>query len=358
MGANRATAIRRLQVRTVPLLLRGLAGLPPRLVVEALGAAALLQASAEPGYVRRVVRWVRRLAPERPAHRVALALLRNRGRFLAIAAWPSLMDPDAFRRRTAVEGLEHLEAARRHGGVILLGFHLGPGMAGWVLARAGHPSTTVAGGYRFRGWPAPRASWGGRPARHAVLVGDGAAARALALHRVRRLLLDGATVRITADGALGDVAFPIPLAGEQLVVRKGWWALRRQTGAGVLPVLTRLAGGRVVVTLHPPLPPPDPDDEADLAACRAALEPLVVTYARRFPDQCLGIFRTAPDGPAGRHDLVDPHVAGGFPVTAAAVEGGRRGVRVSGIAPGPGGDPRTRSPARAGRPPDAGRILP
>jgi lauroyl/myristoyl acyltransferase len=283
------------QARAVPLLLRVLAGLPPRLVVEALGVAGLLQACVEPTYVRRVVRWIRRVAPEgRSRARIALALLRNRGRFLAIAAWPSLMDPDAFERRTVVKGLEHLEAARRRGGAILLGFHLGPGIAGQVLARAGHPSVTVAAGWRFRRWPSRRPSWGPGIGRRSALIpldGHDALARAVVLQRVRRLLLAGAVLRITADGAFGDVAFPIMLEGEQFTVRKGWWALRRQTGASVLPVLTSVVGDRVVVTVHPPLPAPDPDPETDLVACQGALEALLGAYVRRFPDQCLGIFR-------------------------------------------------------------------
>jgi lauroyl/myristoyl acyltransferase len=100
-------------------------------------------------------------------------------------------------------------------------------------------------------------------------------------------------VRVTADGEFGDVAFVVPVAGEQLVIRAGWWVLRRQTGAPVLPVLTRWSGSRVVVTVCPPLPPPVADPTADLLACRNALEPILQDYARRFPDQCLALFRSS-----------------------------------------------------------------
>ncbi len=40
------------------------------------------------------------------------------------------------------------------------------------------------------------------------------------------------------------------------------------------------------MTVHQPLPPVDPDPERDRELCRDALAPLLLDYARRFPEQC------------------------------------------------------------------------
>ena len=53
-----------------------------------------------------------------------------------------------------------------------------------------------------------------------------------------------------------------------------------------MPVLARREGRYVVMTVHLPLPPPDPDQARDVAACRAALAPIIEDYVRRYPAQC------------------------------------------------------------------------
>ena len=294
-------ALLRLQAAAVPLLLRGMRGLPTAVVVEALGLGGLIQACFEPRYCWRVLAWVRGFAITRRAQlRLAFEILLNRGRFLAIHAWPSLLDPEEFGRRTVLEGAEHVDAVRGRQGVILVGFHLGPAIARPVLAYNRYTTTTLRGRWRFRQWPAERSTWQEVMTRMPVIASplDDPGARAIVLHRLRRLLLAGEMVRVTGDGEFGDVAFVVPVAGERLVVRAGWWVLRRQTGAPVLPVLTRWSGSRVVVTVCPPLPPPVADPTADLLACRNVLEPILQDYARRFPDQCLALFRTSMEVPS------------------------------------------------------------
>jgi lauroyl/myristoyl acyltransferase len=294
----RSSALLRLQAVSVPLLLRGLRRLPPAVVSEVLGLGALVWACFEPRHARRVFAWMRGLARgRRAAVRLGLALLQNRGRFLAIAAWPSQMGPDELGRRTVLEGREYLEAARCHGGLILVGFHLGPQVDRHVLHVAGYSTTTLVGRFRFHGFPRAGVGWEAVVARATFIdaAAGGPAARAAALHRARLALRSGAIVRISGDGEAGETLLRLPVGGEVVRVRAGWWALRRQTGAPTLPVLTHRAGTRVVVRIYPPLPPPVADTEDDLAACRETLRPLIEDHVRRFPDQCLELFRHPPD---------------------------------------------------------------
>jgi lauroyl/myristoyl acyltransferase len=109
------------------------------------------------------------------------------------------------------------------------------------------------------------------------------------LYRARRILLDGGNVFISADGAHGQIAFTVPLAGGPVAIREGWRVLRRATGATVLPVLSHMEGRRQITTVHPPLPPLAADPLLDLDACRDALGHLLGDYVRRFPDQCYSL---------------------------------------------------------------------
>ena len=106
------------------------------------------------------------------------------------------------------------------------------------------------------------------------------------LYQARRILLDGGAICISADGAAGRVAFHVPLRGGPLFVRSGWLALRRQTGARVLPALSHIDGRDHVVTVHPPLPAPCPDRGEDVDACRATLATLLQAHVDRHPEQC------------------------------------------------------------------------
>ena len=71
-----------------------------------------------------------------------------------------------------------------------------------------------------------------------------------------------------------------------MIIRSGWLSLYRQTGARVLPVVTHLEGRTQVITIHPALPTPLPDDVDPLGAWRDILVALVRDYVRQFPEQC------------------------------------------------------------------------
>jgi hypothetical protein len=43
------------------------------------------------------------------------------------------------------------------------------------------------------------------------------------------------------------------------------------------------------VAVHAPLPPVDPDPAHDLAACWAAMTPLLHDYVLRYPEQCYAL---------------------------------------------------------------------
>ena len=281
-----------LQARGVPLLLRALAWLPSPMVEGILGLVGLTQAFLEPSRARRAFAWAAS-QPEtgKGKWRLALSLLFNRGRLLAIVASPARMTPESFLRRVVLEGVPHLEAARKQGGTILLGFHLGPNVAGMAFRAHGYTFTATGEGWNFKGWPRARTEWRSIPRRdgHVLWPGPDPAVRGAGLYRVRRALLAGRTVRITADGRSGREAFRIAVPGGEVVIRAGWWILRRQTGATTLPVLAHRQGPKVVVTVHAALPAPTPDPLQDLAACRDALSGLLQEYVRRFPEQCVSL---------------------------------------------------------------------
>jgi lauroyl/myristoyl acyltransferase len=70
------------------------------------------------------------------------------------------------------------------------------------------------------------------------------------------------------------------------VIRSGWLALRRHTGAVIVPLLARRRGRTRIITLYPPLPPLEADPERDRAVCREVITALLQEYVRRFPEQC------------------------------------------------------------------------
>ena len=113
------------------------------------------------------------------------------------------------------------------------------------------------------------------------MVAAGAAGGGV-LRRACRVLLAGESLFLAADGGRGREAFRVPLPGGPVVVRAGWLALREQTQAPVLPVLSHREGPAQIVTVHPPLP-------ADLASCEKIVGRLLDDYTRRFPEQCYSL---------------------------------------------------------------------
>jgi len=268
------------------MLLRALHRLPWPFGEEVLSAVFVAKALGSRGDLRRALTWASGFASGGRRWRLALSVLASRGRFVARAALIGMRSADDVRRRFAVRGEEHLQAAS--GAVILLGFHVGPPYSYVALRAAGHPVTLV--GLRRIPEKWSRRAWG-RPEgeNRDLMLGEDGASRATMLYRARQVLRQGGTLYMTADaveGTEGREAFRLVVHGRDVIVRSGWLALRRKTGAAVLPVLAHLEGRTGIVTIHPPLPKPEPDPVSDGAACRDALERLLVDYARRFPEQC------------------------------------------------------------------------
>ncbi len=197
-----------------------------------------------------------------------------------------IRDPQILRDRLQVIGEEHLARAWERGGVILLGFHVGPPGSGLALRLLDYPVRSLHGpvGLDFSmgsGWRRIHSSLGSIP------VDSGEPSHwAVALHQARQHLGAKGLLSIAADGANGAAAFRIPLPGGPLVIRSGWFVLRRHTGATTLPVLAHRDGRHRVITIHPPLPAPLIDPDEDRAACREVLALRLDSYLRQFPAQC------------------------------------------------------------------------
>jgi lauroyl/myristoyl acyltransferase len=234
---------------------------------------------------RRTAAW----AAEQPGRRswhLAASLCAFLGRWTARSKFLGLRCPDDLRRHLVVEGEEYLAATS--GGVILLAFHLGPPKADVALRTLGHRVTCVAGAQRrMSDWcrPAwrsllessPDLSPGGNPDRWLGV-----------LYQARRILLEGGTVYIMADGG-GRELFRVPLPGGPAIIVAGWLNLHRQTGARVLPVLTHLKGRTQIITIHPALPMRAADPGSRPSAWQETLTSLLEDYVRRFPEQCFGL---------------------------------------------------------------------
>ncbi len=280
----------RIQAVAIPLVIRALKACPLPLLETIFGGISLARALTEP---RRVARALARANSQgRVGIRrwsLVLRLLVNRGRFLALAAAPAVVEPEALRGRLYVEGATGFESGPQGTGRIVLTFHLGPGLTGVAMALQGLTTTGSGEGWSFENWPLPKPSWRGIPHVASVLWrADDTASRAVAMHQLYRLLADGHTVRLPADGGVGGELFAMPLpGGGRLVIRAGWWVLRRRTAVPVFPVLCHQEGRRIVVVVHPPLPPVGADAAEDLAVCRAALSALIADYVQRFPAQCV-----------------------------------------------------------------------
>lgn len=263
----------------MPLLRR----LPPALSRHLLAILSVCDGLVRFARFRRTLAWAAlQGASGWTRWQLAVAVLANHGRFVADEAAIGVANSDDLCKGTVIEGAEYLSAASE--GAILLGFHLGPPRTWLVLRELGYPVRIAGRLEAARGNPAWREAFEMQEAVR-LPAGD-TVGRLSGLYRIRKLLLDGALVYITADGPFGREAFRIELPGGLLVVRIGWLALRRQTRVPVLPLLVHRDRGRRVIVVHPPLPDPDEDPERDAARCKAALAPLIEAYVRRYPDQC------------------------------------------------------------------------
>ena len=262
--------------------------LPAWLGEASLAFGALAQGITSSARRRQALAWVAaQPGPRRSDWLLACSLLAFRGTCMASMEQLGVRDLAALRARTTIEGVERLEGTTQLGGVLLLGFHLGPYVDPVVLRSHGYRATVAVRTQRRHGSHDPT-SWWLHPPEDLVLFPN-PTWRLRALYELRRRLLAGRTVYLAADGLHGTEAFRIDLPGAPLVLRTGWMILRRSTGATTFPLLSRREGRRIVVTIHPPLPDPAPDLSDDRAACRARLTPLLEDYVRRFPAQCFSL---------------------------------------------------------------------
>lgn len=276
----------------VSLFLRSVRRLPYRIVESLLVIASVCEYALRPRRLRRVVRWAKAYETSWPRRcRLVLALLANRGRFVAVSGITALMAPEAFRRRVRLEGAALLDDANGSPGKILLAFHVGPAAGPWALRLAGHNYVAAMTGVAALRWPPSRPGWPAVP--DPTLWDDAAVSRSVALDRLRRLVLDGTAVGLAADGGSGRELFRIVVPRGEIVIRAGWWMLRRLTGVPVFPILAHRDRSGMVVVVHPPLPPPAPDPDEDARVCEAVLAPLLRRYVHTFPEQCVAMALSA-----------------------------------------------------------------
>jgi lauroyl/myristoyl acyltransferase len=249
----------------VPLLGR----IPRRTSGNLLAALNVLRGLTSRYRWRVATTWAAAQARSRwDRYRLTFALFANHGRFMAdeIRFWRD--EAEDLDRDVTIEGREHLDALQ--GGAILLGWHVGPPVTGRTLAALGYPVRTAGRlGDADEGagkTPTPRE-------------------RADGLQHARVLIRNGTWLYMAADGR-GREAFRIDVPGRDVIIRAGWLALRRVTGAPVLPVVCRRDGARRIITVHPPLPGLSPDRAEDEARCRTVLSAILNDYARRYPEQC------------------------------------------------------------------------
>jgi lauroyl/myristoyl acyltransferase len=250
-----------------------------------LAGLGVLDGLARPSRLRQALDWAS--AQPRGRHGrwgLTLRLLANHGRFIAQEHLVGVRDPTTLRERVRVTGEEHLAAAGQRA-TILLGFHVGPPRSSLVLRLLGYPVTSMHDlvyrpperpkGNRWAGWRATL-----------PMERQESAYRVVTLRQARRHLVNQGWLYIAADGPPGAEAYRISLPGGPVIIREGWLALRRLTGAMTLPVLAHLEGRHRMITIHPPLPPVSSDSRADAKACRLVLTDLLCGYLHQFPEQC------------------------------------------------------------------------
>jgi hypothetical protein len=221
---------------------------------------------------------------------LALSVFAHQGRFVARQAMLGVRRLDTLRELAVVHGEEH--AVHTPGPKILLGFHLGPPGVQLLLWLRGHRLTWIGGPRVSPGWSRILRLLDTDPAE--IL---GQPQELLRLYTAHRALAQGRSVYMNGDGVRrGRFAFRVPVPGGHEDLNAGWFMLRRRTGVPTLPVTSHSKGRWVVVRVHPPLPDPQPDVEADVAACRAALAPILRDHVQSFPEQCRLIAFGPPPG--------------------------------------------------------------
>ncbi|MEW6324532.1 MAG: lysophospholipid acyltransferase family protein [Nitrospirota bacterium] len=302
--ARRTTVGEWLQYGAV-LLVYGLLNVIPHRLARYLGAWAGLAVYGWDRRHRRLVQAQLRTAfPDWPAARigrVAAQCYANLGRSAAEFARLGRADRETILGRVTVEGLEHLERARRQGrGVLCLGAHLGNWeLLGIVCALLGHRLYPVV-----RPLHNPRLDRlvNGIRGRHgsAIVSKRADTAPRDMIQALRRgecvgILLDQNTAR--------HQGLFVPFFGRPACTAKGLALMARRTGAPVVPMFIARVGSsdRHRVTIQPAIdwtrgPTIEEELVVNTARCTAAIERMV----RAHPEQWLWMhrrWRTQPEAP-------------------------------------------------------------
>jgi hypothetical protein len=272
---------RRRYSRPLWWLLQALDRLPAPTAERAVSALFVARSLVRPRPLTQAWGWAaaHRSGPWARA-RLVLELLSYQGRFVARSALLGLCRVARLSDMVTVRGAEQLAAFP--GAKILVGFHLGAPCGDLVLRVRGFEVTWIGGARASRGWERAWRDLGAHDVDHLGQLSEKAR-----LYEAHRRVARAGTIYLNGDGFHGRRAFTVPVLGGKAPITAGWLALRSRTRAPAFPVLSHAEGRRVIVTIYPPLPPPQPDSVADAAACRAALAPILGDFVRRHPEQCL-----------------------------------------------------------------------
>jgi KDO2-lipid IV(A) lauroyltransferase len=210
-------------------------------------------------------------------------------------------DPGELRRLVRIEGLEHLEAARRDsetGGVIVLTAHLGSWefLAAAMVAH-GLPVTLV---HRARDNPLIEELLSSlRERGGSELYARGSAARA-----ALRALREGKILAMTYDqNCSREEGVFVPFFGRLACTRSAPPRIAMRTGAPVVPIFVEREGGRARhrVRILPSLEmlPGGEDREAAVRENARRMTEVIEAEIRRMPDHWIWVhrrWRTQPEG--------------------------------------------------------------
>jgi KDO2-lipid IV(A) lauroyltransferase len=198
-----------------------------------------------------------------------------------------------------LEGLHHVrEVFERHGRALVLTAHLG----NWELltlapALTGYPLTVVARALDS----AALNVWAGRLRRTAgVEVIDKREALRPVLTALRRGRLVG--VLLDQNASRREGVF-VPFFGRLASTSRAIAVLALRTRTPILPAFThRVAPGRHVISVHPPLPLPSEQDDSAVQALTARCTEVIEAAVRAAPEQWLWAhdrWRTRPASERG-----------------------------------------------------------
>jgi len=192
--------------------------------------------------------------------------------------------PSELRKRTTVEGMEHLvEAVSRQQGVLLFTVHLGCwDLIGERLVAEGFPITVVS---RPRGNPLVEELWKTVECQTGVEV----LSKFKSMWAIMRSLRRGRVVGILPDQHAGRVGVFVKLFGRPTSMHPVVSLVALRTGAPVIPCMApRGPDGRVHIRFFPPLSLVRSDDpRRDVRENTELMARTFESFIREYPDQYL-----------------------------------------------------------------------